>query len=43
MAKQRLNRGGFPAGSIKKTQVLVGVYQPVLHKFPEMRAEVVGE
>jgi hypothetical protein len=33
----------FPAGSIKETQVLMGVYQPVLHKVLEMHAEGVGE
>ena len=38
MAKQRLNRGPFPAGSIRETQVLVGVYQPELHKVPVIRA-----
>ena len=38
MAKQRLNQGTFPAGSIKKTHVLVGVHHPELHKVPEMRA-----
>jgi len=43
MAKQRLNRGPFPAGSSKEPQVSMGVYQPVLHKVPEMRAGVVGE
>jgi hypothetical protein len=43
MAKQRLNQGTFPAGSIKKTHVLVGVHHPELHKVPEMRAEVVRE
>jgi hypothetical protein len=43
VAKQRLNPGPYLAGSTTKTQVLVGVYQPGLHKVPEMRAGVVRE
>jgi hypothetical protein len=35
MAKQRLNRGTFPAGSIKETQVLVGVINQNYIKFPK--------
>jgi hypothetical protein len=43
VAKQRLDPRPYPADSTNKTQVLVGVYQPALHKVPEMRAEVAPE